>query len=59
MRFANHDGRLTLITAGPDDELDGTTGVDAQAASGGRTPADPDRARRGGRHADVPAQPGP
>lgn len=44
MRFANHEGRLTLITGGLDDELDGTTGVDVHAASGGRIPADPDRA---------------
>jgi hypothetical protein len=41
MRFANHDGRLTLIAAGPDDELDGASGIDIHEASGGRIPADP------------------
>jgi 2-keto-4-pentenoate hydratase/2-oxohepta-3-ene-1,7-dioic acid hydratase in catechol pathway len=44
MRFANHDGRLTLIAAGPDDELDGAAGIDVHAASGGRIPADPELA---------------
>lgn len=41
MRFANHDGRLTLIAAAPDDELDGVRGIDMHEASGGRIPADP------------------
>jgi 2-keto-4-pentenoate hydratase/2-oxohepta-3-ene-1,7-dioic acid hydratase in catechol pathway len=44
MRFANHDGRLTLISAGPDDDLDGATGIDMHEASGGRIPADPELA---------------
>jgi hypothetical protein len=42
MRFANHEGRLTLISAGPNDELDGATGIDMHEASGGRIPADPE-----------------
>jgi hypothetical protein len=42
MRFANDDGRLTLIARGSDDELDGATGIDVHAASGGQIPADPD-----------------
>lgn len=44
MRFANHEGRLTLISAGPDDELDGATGIDVHEASGGAIPADPELA---------------
>jgi hypothetical protein len=44
MRFANHDGRLTLISAGPDDELGGATGIDRHEASGGRIPAEPELA---------------
>ena len=45
MRFANYDGRLTLIVGGPD-EFDGPTGIDVHAASGGQIPADPDLALR-------------
>jgi hypothetical protein len=44
MRFANHEGRLTLISAGPDDELDGATGIDVHEASGGAISAEPELA---------------
>jgi len=44
LRFANHDGRLTLIAAAPDDPLGGAIGIDVHAASGGRIPADPELA---------------
>jgi 2,4-diketo-3-deoxy-L-fuconate hydrolase len=41
MRFANHAGRLTLISSSSGDAIDGARGVDVHAASGGRIPADP------------------
>jgi 2-keto-4-pentenoate hydratase/2-oxohepta-3-ene-1,7-dioic acid hydratase in catechol pathway len=44
MRFANHDGRLTLVEAAAEDDLHGATGVDVHEASGGRLPAEPEAA---------------
>jgi 2-keto-4-pentenoate hydratase/2-oxohepta-3-ene-1,7-dioic acid hydratase in catechol pathway len=41
MRFANHEGRLTLLGGGSEDERDGATGIDLHAASGGRISAEP------------------
>lgn len=44
MRFANHNGRLTLIRAGAGEELHGSRAVDVHAASGGRIPFAPELA---------------
>ncbi len=44
MKFANHDGRLTLIDRGSEGELQGARGIDVNRASGGRIPAEPERA---------------
>jgi hypothetical protein len=44
MRFANYDGRLTLIAGGAEDDFEGLTGIDLHAASGGQIPADPELA---------------
>ncbi len=44
MRFANHDGRLTLIDSGAVDDLNGARGTDVHEASGGRLPAEPELA---------------
>ncbi|MGH2909235.1 MAG: fumarylacetoacetate hydrolase family protein, partial [Solirubrobacteraceae bacterium] len=41
MRFANLDGRLTLVHGAPGGPLDGATGTDVHAASDGAIPADP------------------
>jgi 2-keto-4-pentenoate hydratase/2-oxohepta-3-ene-1,7-dioic acid hydratase in catechol pathway len=41
MRFANLDGRLTLVHGAPDGPLDGAPGTDVHSASGGTIPADP------------------
>lgn len=44
MRFANHDGRLTLLSSSVGDDLQGAPGTDVNQATGGRIPADPERA---------------
>src|SRR5579875_2813738 len=41
MRFANLDGRLTLVQGAPEGPLDGASGIDVHAASDGAIPADP------------------
>ena len=41
MRFANHAGRLTLITSDPGESLDGARGLDCHRATDGAIPADP------------------
>ena len=41
MRFANHNGRLTLIEASAPEDLDGARGTDLHEASGGAIPSDP------------------
>jgi 2,4-didehydro-3-deoxy-L-rhamnonate hydrolase len=43
LRFANHDGRLVLVTA-TDDELTPTVGIDVANASGGLFDSDPQNA---------------
>ena len=44
MKFANHDGRLTLIDRASDGELQGARGIDVNRASAGRIPAEPEQA---------------
>jgi 2-keto-4-pentenoate hydratase/2-oxohepta-3-ene-1,7-dioic acid hydratase in catechol pathway len=44
MRFANHDGRLALVTSAVDDGLDGARAVDLHDASGGQIPCEPELA---------------
>ena len=44
MKFANHDGRLTLIDRASEEELRGSRGIDVSRASGGRLAAEPELA---------------
>ncbi len=46
MRFANHDGRLTMLESGLTGDLHGARGTDVHDASGGQIPAEPDLALR-------------
>jgi 2,4-diketo-3-deoxy-L-fuconate hydrolase len=41
MRFANHGGRLVLLSSPVPDDLNGAGAIDVHDASGGRIPADP------------------
>ncbi|HLH66982.1 MAG TPA: fumarylacetoacetate hydrolase family protein [Solirubrobacteraceae bacterium] len=44
MRLANHGGRLVLLRAGGEGDLDGTTAIDVNLASRGAIPSEPDLA---------------